>query len=354
MYRMIVAAVVLLSLPIQVFGGASTDSDPGIELSLDLKSAKAVLDAFEREGTTGDELEEMIRLPGVRALIHQASRFDSRASEGAFKTSLHRAIAGEPLEEDPFQFRKVKDRLSEIATLVQKIESSPDRLVSDIREMIRPYAPGDLSFEVNVCFVVGGSSDGWTREDVFYVALHYFRDDHEGLKLLMAHELYHVAQGHFYGYAVPSEDSAIAACRSVLGTTRSEGMASVVGDPLALVEGGAYTDWFKGKFSRNLRRIEQNFALFELMLFRLYHDPESDFSQLYPLGFSGGWDSPLYFVGYYVGKAIERHRGREALVELLRGAPAAYFQAYVEIYEQDEDEELVRFSDAVERILQAL
>ena len=90
------------------------------------------------------------------------------------------------------------------------------------------------------------------------------------------------------------------------------------------------------------------------MLFRLYYDQDIIFSQLYPLGFSGGWDSPLYFVGYYIGRTIEKYQGRDVLVELLKDTPSAFFKTYIEIYKEHPDKDLVMFSSSVEKILQSL
>ena len=330
------------------------ENNPEIVLSIDIASAKVLIDVFREERITEEKLEKLTNLHGVQAIIHQASRFDNRASLNSFKASLQNILEGKVLEEDPFEFQKVKDRLSEIRKLVQRIESNPDQFVTEIKSKLQPYTPSGLSFKVNVYLVISGSSDGWARDGNFYVALHYFRDDYEGLKLLMAHELYHVAQRHFYGYAEESQEAAISACRSLLSSTRSEGIASMVGDPLEIVNGKAYIEWFGQKFRRNLRRIEQNFALFETMLFRLYYDQDIEFGQLYPLGFSGSWDSPLYFVGYYIGRAIEKYKGRKVLVELLKDTPSVFFMNYIEIYKNDENSELVRFSNSVEKILVSL
>jgi len=128
----------------------------------------------------------------------------------------------------------------------------------------------------------------------------------------------------------------------------------MVGDPLEVEDDHAYTQWYREKFKRNIMKIQQNFELFETLLFRLYYDPEIKFSQLYPLGFSGGWDSPLYFVGYYIGRTIEQYKGRDLLVELLKKPPLEFFKTYIDIYMKNPDKNLMTFSSSVNKILNSL
>lgn len=350
----LLSCCIIIFLQILLFGKITSSDDSKIELLFDLSSAKALINVFEREEITEDLLDSLVNLHGIQSIIRKVSSYDTRASSEIFKISLQKILAGELLNEDPFQLQQVKDRLPEIRKLIQRIEENPDDLVNGLKTMIQPYSPNDLSFRVQVFMVIGGSSDGWTDDGNFYIALHYFRDDYEGIKLMMAHELYHIAQHHFLATAKTSENPLITECQSLLSYTRSEGTASMVGDPLEITDGKAYTKWFKQKFKRNLNRISQNFTLFETMLFRLYYDQDIEFSQIYPLGFSGSWDSPLYFVGYYIGRTIEKYQGREALVELLKETPISFFKNYIKIYNEHPTDNIFKFHRSVEKIFQAL
>jgi hypothetical protein len=345
---------IIVSLPVLQIRGAVASTESKIELSFDVSSALALIDVFERGEITQDQLENLVNLHGIQSIISKVSSYDDRASLEGFKMSLQNILAGELLDQDPFQFQQVKDRLPEMRRLIQLIKDNPNKLVSEITDMIQPYSPGDLAFRVKVYLVIGGSSDGWAKDGNFYLALHYFRDDYEGMKLMMAHELYHIAQRHFFGDAKDSDNPFITACQSLLRRTRSEGTASMVGDPLEIASGKSYAKWYRQKFNRNLKRITQNFALFETMLFRLYNDQDIKFNQLYPLGFSGGWDSPLYFVGYYIGRTIEKYQGREVLVNILKDTPTAFFNTYIDIYKKHPDKDLVMFSSSVENILHSI
>ncbi len=201
-----------------------------------------------------------------------------------------------------------------------------------------------------------GTSDGWARGGAFHVALHYFRDDVEGLKLLMAHELFHVAQGAFMsGPTVPEDQSQLHSVEALLLNTISEGTASLLWWP-ADMEGGVYVDGvLRAKLDRNRGRSRSIFALFELMLFRAYADPDLELGSVYNLGFSGRWDSPLYYLGYRVARSIEEHRGRAVLRGLLARPAVEFFDAYVELYrERPADDALLHFSPEIEGILAEL
>jgi hypothetical protein len=324
---------------------------PKIDLSFDLDSAEAMISVLNRGEIKPDELRSLTKLPGIEAIIRQASRFDSNASEDSFKESLLRILSGKPLAADPFRFKLVEERLKEIESLYQYLKKDPERFKTGLIERIAPYSPEDLSFKVDVVFVVGGSSDAWATEGKFYVDLRYFGDDYEGLELIMSHELYHTAQDQFYGSVVETGSQQFVQVQRLLENTRNEGMASLVGDPTNSRSKKAYSEWFRAKFDRNLLRIRQDFALFDTILFRLDQDNGFTFNEVYSIGFSGGWDSPLYFVGYYIGKAIENYKGRKYLVETLKKPPSEFFRAYIELYREKEGDDLVMFGDAIEEII---
>ena len=330
-----------------------------VTLRLDFESGRAVLDLFDRKRASGDELARVARLEGNRAMIAKAGSFDPAATEAAFVASLGRAIAGERLAEDPFRFNLVRERLELTRALVRRIDADPRGLERAVVERLGRYAPPGLRVDVKVSFVLGGTSDGFApTDDTFYIALHYFEDDVEGLKLLMAHELYHTVQSAARRASglERAEPSAANVARAVrlMGAVMNEGTASVVGDPLGVAGGKGYVDRFRAKFERNLARIDSNVALFETLLFRAVHDPTADDGPMYALGFSGAWDSPLYFVGYRMARVIERHRGPGALAAAVGRDPREFFALYLDVARAHDDPEEVRFGATFDRIFAEL
>lgn len=331
-----------------------------IELELDSSSARALLDLLSRDKVADEELLRVMKLPATQAMIRQAARFDPAATEGSFQSSLRRIIEGGSPEPDPFRFATVKARAGLVRSLLKQIEHSPQTFIAGVSGRLREYAPDNVALKSRVHFIVGGTSDGFAPGgDTFYIALHYYGDDYEGLKMLAAHELFHNLQAAL-GRAragdrqTPAAPPNVSNSFAILRNTVNEGTASMVGDALLLPGGKPYSDFLRAKYKKNLGRGKSNFALFEALLYRAYNDPGADYDQLYNLGFSGAWDSPLYFVGYQMGKVIEKYKGKEAVRALVGAEPLQFFNQYMEIYKKEGDPEIVRFSKACEEILKNL
>ncbi len=331
--------------PINATFAAPTTDMSSSSFEIDMSAANAILTVFDKGHISSQELEKILQLDAIKASIKQTSRFNKEASVETYKKTLLTILAGEELEQDPFQFKRVKENLAATKAMYQKIQQNPQALMSELNQHMSNYLPKGLKFKVVVHMLVGGGSDGFSRDGHFYVGLHYFKGDYAGLKVIMAHELYHVAQEQFF---MPPEDSS--SVQAILSQTLREGSASLVGDPTK-VSGGTYVKWFEKKFRRNLSRIEQNYLLLELILYRLANEPDSNFEQYYSLGFSGSWDSPLYFVGYNMANTILQYKGAQRLVELYSQTPAAFFKEYITLYKAKPNADIVHFSSDIEEII---
>lgn len=327
----------------------------GIDLKLDFDVATAILN-LPGTSPSAEELEKIAAMPGVQALIRQGARFNKQSTTDNFIAGLRSFAAGEDPSPDPFSFARVRDRLTATRALLKRIESDPDALRRDVIGRMAPYTP-EIDFAPTLTIITAGTSDGFSPgRGHLYVALDYLRDDWDGLVVLASHELYHAAQAFLLQESgvqqrvdeLPGRMREVAA---LLLTTLKEGTGSVVGDPLTIATPGNYNAWFAQKYKRNLDRLPENFALFETMLFRLAHDDVA-FGRLYGLGFSGGWDSPLYFVGYRIAKVIERYDGRAALQRAWSRSPAAIFQRYVALArEHPDDKEIIPLSASTVKII---
>lgn len=352
--------LVLTAPKVQAQNSPSAGRQDHIRLELDSSSARALLDLFSRDNVTDEELLRVMKLPATQAMIRQAARFDPSATEANFKSSLRRVVETGSSEQDPFRFAIVKARLEPVRSLLKQIDDSPQTFVDGVSGRMREYAPENVALKSTVHFIVGGTSDGFAPNgDTFYIALHYYGDDYEGLKMLTAHELFHnvqavLKQAQGGDKRTPAAPANVSNSFAILGNTVNEGTASMVGDALLLPGGKQYSDFLRAKYKKNLDRIKSNFALFEALLYRAYNDPGADYNQLYNLGFSGTWDSPLYFVGYRMGKVIEKYKGKEAIKASVGAEPLQFFNQYIEIYKKHDDPEIVRFSKSCEEILQKL
>ena len=332
---------------------ASRAANAEVELRFDLTAAEAVMALFEHEEPTRADVEALLELPGVKATISQTSRFDSDATEEAYIESLLAILSGETPENDPFRFAGVRDRLDAIRVGLADLKANQGDFAADISQMMGSYTSAATNVETMLYAVLGGTSDAWAPGNGnFYMALQYFRDDAIGLAAMTAHEVYHVVQKSFF-HVFKDERPTIPA-RMLAENLFLEGTATLVGDPMNFEGDGSYLEFLQDKHTRNLRRINENFALFEALYFRAANDPEVPFGPIYNLGFSGGWDSPLYFVGFHITQGLEKHLGRERLVEILGTMTGPEILAeYIRVYRETGDMEMVTFSPTIEALIQA-
>jgi hypothetical protein len=328
-----------------------------IEITFDFDAAEATLDAFS--GAPAADLPAIAKLPGNVRMIAQARRFDPAATAEGFVEQLRDAAAGKKISQDTFAFNRTRDRLADTRLLLARVKANSSELAGSIRARIARFTPPALEFAVTVYFVAGGTSDGFASGDAFCVALDYFRDDDAGLQIMMAHELFHVACKAAASAAPRSGEAARlspAAARilPLFENTMNEGIASRVGDPLAATNGKAWIEWFRGKFERNLERLDASFVLFDTILYREYHDAKAPVDQLYRIGFSGAWDSALYFVGYEMARVIEQEEGSGAVVQSLSRGSIRFFEKYIEISRAHPERVKHRFGPTTEEILRTL
>ncbi|MFI5119858.1 MAG: DUF5700 domain-containing putative Zn-dependent protease [Thermoanaerobaculia bacterium] len=303
----------------------------GLELVFDSSAAHATLDVLTGAiPATPEELARVAALPANQAQIRHAAGFRASYTTESFVEALGKAARG-PVGEDTWGFGIVKERLAATKDLLARVDASPKSLSDAIAARLSSFIPGGETARVNVHFIVGGTSDGFAPEGSdFYIALHYFRGDEEGLRVLMSHELFHILRRP----PKPAERDAavvprnVRAARQLVDHTMNEGVASWIGDPTRVTGGGPYVEWFAQKFKRNLDRLDQNVTLFDTILYRVWNDKDADGDALYVLGFSGGWDSPLYFVGYAMARYLAEKEGSGAVAAAVRAGPEAFFTRY--------------------------
>ena len=343
----IIIGLLLICRP--AFGADGERGD--ISITFDVTAARAVLSLFNSSDPTKGEVTRLLSHPAIQATISQTERFSDGANADAYVDSLWAVLRGQEPEHDPFNFQGVRDRLTGIESAISSIAAKGDTISTNVGERLASYTPSHLSLETTLYAVVGGTSDGWAPGDGnFYVALQYFREDVPGLTCMVTHEMYHVAQPAFFSDR--TDDTQTRNADSLVRNLLAEGTATLVGNPMDFVGDGTYLQFLKNKHSRNMDRLEENFALFEALYYRAMRDPEAEFANLYNLGFSGNWDSPLYFVGFSIAQGLERHLGRGALVELLaNGTGADVLSEYIRVYTENDDHELVKFTGSIEGLI---
>jgi hypothetical protein len=334
-------------------GFALAEPVPAIKLTPDFGSAKAMVRLYQQGSVDKTEMDDLLAMEGIQAVLKQALRFNSDATVDEFRDGLRMSVAGEEVPRpDHFQFNRIRERMVGIEKTMEWIENHPDDVSARVLALITPYSPVTEPLEVRFSVVLGGNSDGWATGGVFHTALQYFGDDVEGLLVLVSHEIYHTVQNTFMAPLVHVEDTPLGRVEELLQKTISEGTASYVCNPLNVEVGGSYIDWYSKKYQRNLNRLKLNFDLFETLIYRAYHDPQVPLRDLYRIGFSGALESPAYFVGFAMAREIERTSGRSTLLELLQKPSAEFFAHYAAIAGREEGD-AIPFSPGFRDILKA-
>jgi len=345
---------IILALGLLTAGVTQAQPPPAIKLIPDFASAKAMVRLYQQGSVDKAEMDNLLLMDGVRAVIAQAQRFDDGATAEVFESGLRLSVTGEEVPQpDVFQFNSIRKKMTGIEKTMAWIENNPADMSKKVLKLISPYSPISKPLQVRFFVVLGGNSDGWTRDGVFHTALQYFGDDVEGLQILLSHELYHIVQREFMSPLVHDEDTKQGRVEYLLQKTIWEGMASYVCNPLDVEGGGSYIEWYSKKYQRNLNHLKLNFDLFETLVYRAYHDPDASLRDLYKIGFSGSLESPAYFVGFAMARDIETISGRETLLNLMQKPSAEFFAHYAEIT-TGEEAQAIALSAGFQGILKEL
>jgi Putative zinc dependent peptidase (DUF5700) len=320
-------------------GLAQTGQCAAPQVQFDPAGAAALVAALDDAALDATGARRLVSLPGVRAMIDKTHDFDSAATPELFVTDLVAVAHDESLTHDPFQLMHVRDHQVEVRTLLASLAADPAASAARVIDRVMPFAPTGCRLAVQALLTAGGTSDGWSLApgpgdaQRFAVALDQFRGDLAGVQLLMAHELFHGVQqcARRYDYTDHADEGSAALVMALLQSLEDEGTASLVGDATSWQGGGAYVEWFRGKFQRNLDRLPGIATVFSSLLYRAAQDPQAGFDDLYGPAFTGGWDSNAYFLGYHMAKVIDARLGRERLKALLSQSPAAFVTTYASV-----------------------
>jgi hypothetical protein len=353
-----VGVVIVLMLAFSTNAQNSGRVEKNLKINLDFQCARAIVDLLERNRVGDDDLSRIAGLSGNQRLIKKVAGYNSTATPETFKKTLRQTVENQSLSEDPFDWQSVKKNLPQIRLLINRIEKEQAAFFSELESLIQPYTPPDLKADITATFLVGGGALGFTMDgsDGFHVALHKIGGDYEGLKYLVAHELYHSVQGFGMkrrqanlNFVKPPEN--VRNSLIIIENTYTEGTATLVGDSLNAKNLKPFGQSQQDEYKKNLMRLRQNFALFEMLLFQAQNDPNADIEQLYNIGFSTEFDETLYYVGYRMAQGIEKYKGKQAIAALVAKNPIEFFNQYIEIYKKNNDPKLIKFSKSTEDIL---
>lgn len=333
-----------------------------LNVSIDIESAEAITELLSNKKADTLQLRKVSKLYGNQLLIKKVKGY-SGAGEDVFINTLKEIIeTGTVKGNDEYNWKLVKSRLPEIKKLVAYISSNKEKFIGEVKAIIEPYTPADLSATTKACFLAGGGSLGFTIGDdpTFNVALQKIGNDVNGLQYLVAHELYHTLQDvgqRTRSYKKESGGISYASKASyyLLYNLWAEGIANYVGDMSKLKKNAAFSEEQIAHYQKNKERRYQNFQLFEALLYRQFNDTSADYQSSYDIAFSTAFDETGYFVGYEMARQIAKHQGNQAIANLLTSDPIRFTIDYISLYKsRPDDKSFIRFSKSFEDIVSKL
>ena len=256
----------------------------------------------------------------------------------------------------------VKANLLQIRNLINKIAANEQSFIADVTAIIATYTPAGITANVRACFLVGGGSLGFVNggENTFNVALQKVGDDYDGLKYLVAHELYHSIQNAGRSTRnVTKDENAPYFVQATYGLTYNawnEGTANLVGDFTKIRNPGPFTKVQLEEIDKNNKRKKQNFYLLEVLIYKAFTDTASrKYDELYNIAFTTGFDEAGYFAGYEMAAKIEKYDGPAGIAKIITEDPLVFFEEYIRLYKaHPEDKSFIKFEPATEDIIAKL
>lgn len=344
---------------------AASGPEPGlVTLHLDYAGAEAIIRALEQDSLSDADVDALLRIHGVRAMVDNVTRFIPGLGIPEFRSEIrHFARSKKAGEHHDFQLRDVWRERSRVRGLIRAIRVDESGIARETLSLLEPYRPDTGPLSITAHFTAGGVSDGFVFDDqarpAFYANLARAGGDLNAVVGNLAHESYHVmqkaAQRRAGLHAVADSTGTLPDGERLLALTLSEGVANYVVDPTCAAsfraeQGPQSTE----RYLRNAQpaRITENFALFDRVLADL-RAGRITWDDAYQRGFSGNNDARFYFVGYEMAKAIERHCGTACISQLFEQPPVEFFRQYISLY-REHPQIRWRFAPETERYLMSL
>ena len=326
----------------------------GVTLSLTDQSARANLRIID--GRVSDaEFDRALRLPGNLALVEKSNQTGALNTIDDLRFALSTAREGQTPNPDLFGIGRLRRDMNAAKDLLELLDRDAENIIGRVCEKLTPYLPEGYEQDIKVFILAGGYATGFTFDDGadFFLAAQRIGDDPAGLELVIVHELFHVIQTSLSPLskrrmqeaekAYPVKSRALAH----LFNGYLEGGATWVANADDYSGQGRTVSYFKdvqGNYSQRFRRL---FVTFEAYLYQLFNDPAADSDKIYSAGFMD--DGPLYFVGFYMARELEKENGASAIRDLLSQPPTTFYQEYQSLCHANK--ELLCFSPTTESII---
>lgn len=327
----------------------------GVTLSLNDQSARANLKILEGNASEA-EIDAALQMPGNLALVKKSNQTGASNTTDDLRSALRNAKDGKTPDPDLFGIGRLRKDLKDAQDLLALLDRDAERIVGNVCETLAPYLPEGYEGNIQVYILAGGYATGFTFDEGtdFYLAAQRIGNDPAGLELIIVHELFHLVQTAFSPLSVsrmeqiqkayPVKSRALAH----LFNGYLEGGASWVANADHYSGDGRTINFFKDAQGRYTKQFKRLFVTFEAYLYQLYNDPEADANRIYSAGFMD--DGPLYYVGFYMARELEKEKGTQIIRDLLSQPPTAFYQQFQALCHANK--KLLCFSPTTESIIE--
>jgi hypothetical protein len=342
---------------------ASGASDPSpVKLRLDYAGAVALIDALERDSLSDADVDSLLRVRGLCAMVDNVPRFFPEIGVSEFRKEIRAFVRTKKRGEYDgyFGLSDVWQGRAKVRALIAAIHANERTIVDETISQLDRFRPDTGTVAITTYFVAGGVSDGFVFENdptSFYANLARADGDLNGVVLNMSHEAYHVmqfkAQERSGIIPLSAATDTTPPVERLFATTLSEGTATFVADPTRSTAAGSNMESSRQRYRRNgePKRIAENFGRFDAVLTKL-RDGRMPWGKAYTEGFTSENDASFYFVGYEMTKALERYCGHECIGRLFKERPVEFFRQYIALY-RTHPEITGRFSPETEMFIAA-
>lgn len=332
-----------------------------ITVSFDFQSAKAVCNLLAGKKIDTTVLHQVAKLYGNTLLIKKVKGYSGKG-EDVFKSTLKEIITTGTIKgDDPYNWKEVQSNLKGINKLLNYLSNNQQQFTAEVQQLIGTYTPKELETETKASFIVGGGALGFTIGDdaTFSVALQKIGDDLQGLKYLVAHELYHNIQSAAQNKRIKINGEKppyhIKATYYLLYNLWAEGTANYVGDFDKIKYPAAFSREQQQQSKKNAERKVSNFYLLESLIYRQYTDTTAKYQPLYDIAYSTAFDESSYYVGQEIAAKIDHYKGATAIADLTATDPLLFIWTYIQLYRSmPNDKSFTRFSLSVEQLIEKL
>jgi hypothetical protein len=326
-----------------------------VTLALIDQSARANIEILEGRATD-TEIEEAVQMPGNLALVEKSNQTGASNTVEDLRVALLAARDGKTPNPDLFGIGRLREDLNAAKNLLALLDRDAERIVGDVCAKLSPYFPEGYEDEIQIYVLAGGYATGFTFDEgaEFYLAAQRIGDDPAGLELIIVHELFHVVQTTFSPLSISRMEEITKAypvksrALAHLFNGYLEGGASWVANADDYSGDGRTIAFFQDGQRRYTRQFKRLFVTFEAYLYQLYNDPDADADLIYSAGFMG--DGPLYYVGFYMARELEKAQGPQGIRDILSKSPTVFYEQYQSLCHANK--ELLCFSPTTDDIIE--